>query len=253
MCDWKKKLADGGGTLFVDVDWDTLQPKSDSKRKKIHNDFLDLLAESGLVQLNKLITRPRSNNVLDLICTNNPNIVSNIRTVTGVSDHLILLFDINMQPKRQSKPPHKVYTYSKADEEGLKSWLNKCNDTFFQTEPNLRSVDDNWKLFKKYTLEAMEKFIPHRMSKSKQSHPWINRDIIRHMRKRDKLFARACKENTQKLWSSYRKQRNYVTKLLRQSYNTYMEDVLGPSLDENPNNSGPSFAHRDARLLVFQL
>ena len=148
--------------------------------------------------------------------------------------YLILLFDINMQPKRQSKPPHKVYTYSKADEEGLKSWLNKCNETFFQTEPNLRSVDDNWNLFKKYTLEAMEKFIPHRMSKSKQSHPWINRDIIRHMRKRDKLFARARKENTQKLWSSYRKQRNYVTKLLRQSYNTYMEDVLGPSLDENP-------------------
>ena len=46
-----------------DVDWGTLQPKSDSKRKKIHNDFLDLLAESGLVQLNKLITITRSNNV----------------------------------------------------------------------------------------------------------------------------------------------------------------------------------------------
>ena len=155
-----------GDFNMPDVDWGTLQPKSDSKRKKIHKNFLDQLAESGLVQQNKLITRPRSNNVLDLICTNNPNIVSNIRTVTGVSDHLILLFDINMQPKRQSKPPHKVYTYSKADEEGLKSWLNKCNETFFQTEPNLR-LSHNWNLFKKYILEVMEKFIPHQMSKGK--------------------------------------------------------------------------------------
>ncbi len=98
----------------------TWQPKSSSK--------LDLLVESGLVQLNKLITRPKSQNVLDLICTNNRNIISNIRMDTGVSDHLILLFDMNMQPKRQNKPPHKAYTYKKADNEGLTSWLNKCSE-----------------------------------------------------------------------------------------------------------------------------
>ena len=44
------------------------------------------------------------------------------------------------------------------------------------------------------------------------------------------------KRGKQRLWDAYKKQRNYVTKLLRQSYATYMEDILGPSLETNSKN-----------------
>jgi hypothetical protein len=44
----------------------------------------------------------------------------------------------------------------------------------------------------------------------------------------------ARKSNSCRLLSYYKKQRNHVTKILRESYHHYMEEILGPSLDTSP-------------------
>ena len=86
------------------------------------------------------------------------------------------------------------------------------------------------------------------MSKGKQSHPWIDRDLIRQMHKRDKLYSKAKKTKSQRLWNSYKKQRNFVTSQIRQAHHNYMEDVLGPSLETNPKKfwSFVRFQRREA-------
>ena len=56
------------------------------------------------------------------------------------------------------------------------------------------------------------------------------------MRKRDSLFRkakRADQSNKDRLWKAYRKQRNLVTKLLRESHESYKRDILGLSLDSD--------------------
>ena len=75
------------------------------------------------------------------------------------------------------------------------------------------------------------------MSRPKQSYPWINQSIIRQMRKRDSIFRKAKRADPSskaKLWKAYKKQRNLVTKLLRESHESYKNEILGPSLDSNP-------------------
>ena len=224
-----------GDFNFPDIDWEANQTKEASRYKKIHNDFLEFLHETGLTQMNKLVTRPRSQNVLDLIYTSNPNIVNNIRIQPGISDHDILLFDLNLKPKRQNKPVRKIYSFHKADSDKLKSMLREENDKFFQSDPDLRSVDENWIWFKECIDRGIEELVPHRMYNGKQSHPWIDRDLIRQMRKRDKLYMEKQKnQKSQRLWDCYKKQRNFVTNQIRQAYHNYMEEVLGPSLDNNP-------------------
>ncbi|XP_072039781.1 uncharacterized protein [Amphiura filiformis] len=223
-----------GDFNLPDINWDLGVTKVGSPRKKLHDGFLDFLTETGLTQLNRLITRPRSQNVLDLVCTTNPNIVNNIRVASGISDHDILIFEINLAPKRQNKCPHKVFNFKKADTENLKNILEQNSTEFFQSKPDTRTVNENWNMFKTFLLEAMEKSVPHHMSKGKPSHPWINHHIIKHMRKRDKLYSAARKSKSERLWSSYKKQRNHVTKLLCESYHHYMEEILGPSLDTSP-------------------
>ena len=104
--------------------------------KKIHNNFLDFLHETGLTQVNKLITRLRSQNILDIICTSYPNIISNIRTESGISDHDILMFDLNVKPKRQNKPSCKIYNFNKADSDNFKSMLREECDRFYKAIQN---------------------------------------------------------------------------------------------------------------------
>ncbi|XP_072028522.1 uncharacterized protein [Amphiura filiformis] len=194
-----------GDFNFPDINWETGETKGDSRRKKLHDDFLDFLSESGLTQLNTLITRPRSQNVLDLICTNNPNVVSNIRTQPGVSDHDIVLFDLNLKPKRMSKPPRKIYNFKKAATQSIKEMLEANSRDFFLNEPMNKSVNENWTTFKNYVLNTTEKYVPHHFSKGKQSHPWIDHSIVKQMRKRDKLYSAAKKTKSKRLWASYKK------------------------------------------------
>ncbi|XP_072036924.1 uncharacterized protein [Amphiura filiformis] len=226
-----------GDFNLPDIDWDALCTKPDSKRKALHNTALELLGELPLIQLVTVVTRQASQNCLDLIFTNNQNIVSNIQTHSGISDHDIVTCDINVSPKWKRKPIRKIYQYNKADVSSLKCSLQKETETFFANQPEQNSVDSNWTIFKDIVNSHMERFIPHKMSKSKQSYPWINQFITQQMRKRDRLYRKyksADSSSRTKLWKAYKKQRNHVTSLLRDSQNSYMNNVVGPSLDTNP-------------------
>ncbi len=57
--------------------------------------------------------------------TSNENLVENVTVKPGVSDHNIVLFDINMTPKLQPKPPRTIYKYDKADEGEIKAFIKE--------------------------------------------------------------------------------------------------------------------------------
>ena len=57
--------------------------------RKIHKFIDDLgLSHSGLCHS---FTRPESGKILDFVITNNPNMVSNVISVPGISDHNIVI------------------------------------------------------------------------------------------------------------------------------------------------------------------
>jgi hypothetical protein len=147
------------------------------------------------------------------------------------------MLNINIAPKLKRKPPRKLFMYHKSDPEAIKTSLNTEAEKFLGSSPEENSVETNWAAFKSIVHTHMEKFIPHKMSRSKPSYPWINQHIIRQMRKRDSLFRKANRADfttKPKIWKAYKKQRNLVTKLLRNSHESYKLDILGPSLDSNP-------------------
>ena len=233
-----KNILICGDFNLPDIDWDSSTVKPDSMRKGLHERALEiLLGEMPIVQLQTKITRQASQNVLDLICTNNQNIVTNIQTHPGISDHDIVTCDINMSLKFKRKPPRKIFSYDKADTESLRSSLTENAKDFLASSPENNSVDTNWNKFKDIVNSHMDKFIPYKMSKAKQSFPWINQTIKREMRKRDRLYRKyisASPAVKPKLWSVFKKQRNRVVSLLRDSQNCHIKNVVGPSLDSNP-------------------
>jgi hypothetical protein len=203
----------------------------------LHNSALEIIGEISLVQLVHEVTRPVSDNTLDLVFTNNSNLISNVKVYPGICDHDIVTFNINMSPSVKRKPPRKIYQYHKSDTKSLKESLETEVDSFLSNNPENNTVETNWLQFKNIVHTHMEKFIPHKMTKSKQSHPWITPVIVRQMRKRDKLYTKAKRAGPStkaKFTSAYKKQRNKVTDLIRESHNSYKSDVIGPSLDSNP-------------------
>lgn len=58
----------------------------------------------------------------------------------GISDHNQVLFDINMGPKIQKKPPRIIYKYDKANKELIKETFLKASQVYFAPLPEQRTV-----------------------------------------------------------------------------------------------------------------
>ena len=118
--------------------------------------------------------------------------------------------------------------------EGLKGVAESINQEFFNSNPDARSVNDNWVIFKTSLATAVDTVIPWKMTKAKFSLPWVTKAIKRQIRKRDKLHSLDTHSNNASIKASYRKQRHKVVDMLRSSHSDYVNNEIGGSLDSNP-------------------
>ena len=82
-----------------DIDWasDESAP-SISNSASQRNKFLHLIDDFSLSQHVKSTTRPASGKILDLLLSTYPNSVLNTTTVSGINDHLAVVFEVNLKP-----------------------------------------------------------------------------------------------------------------------------------------------------------
>ena len=79
-----------------DIDWESHTVCEHSLNRQINEKILSVISSSGLVQIQKDFTR--KNKILDLLCTNKPDLFSDIRSIPGISDHEIILADCDLKP-----------------------------------------------------------------------------------------------------------------------------------------------------------
>ena len=56
------------------------------------------------------------------------------------------------------------------------------------------NVEELWSKFKHSIAQVVDKYIPHKHTKARQGLPWMNQNIKRLMRKRDRLY-KLCKNS----------------------------------------------------------
>ena len=93
---------------------------------------------------------------------------------------------LSLEHFKTSSP--KDYLYKRADMVGLKDHMAQLKDTYLSEDHSHISVNDMWVKFKTGFLEAVERFIPSKMTKTKYSVPWIDATIKRLV-KRDISFT----------------------------------------------------------------
>jgi len=134
-----KKLPNiiiGGDFNFPDICWDTWKPTV-LRTASVHKKFLNFLMENSLSQLVGFITRTISNSILDLVATTSPQLIENLQGVpgTGISDHHIVSFNINIKPKTPQKTPRKIYSFHKADISALRNEVDEFTQIFLNSNP----------------------------------------------------------------------------------------------------------------------
>ena len=101
-----------GDMNLQDIDWTTNQIVSNQYHKDTNLEILNKLDELNLHQMAKEPTRGK--HILDIFCTNKPNLVSRSNLIPGLSDHDIILVDSRIKAKKNKPIAHEVSVCKKS-------------------------------------------------------------------------------------------------------------------------------------------
>ena len=104
--------------------------------------------------------------------------------------------------------------------------MAQFKDAYLSEDHSHMSVNDMWVKFKTGFVEAVERFIPSKMTKTKYSVPWIDATIKRLVKKRHKLYLRARKSKDTDVKIHYKRFRAHVQKVLRDAYWKHVSNIF---------------------------
>ena len=123
---------------------------------------------------------------------------------------------------------------------GLKDHMTQFKDAYLSEDHSHMSVNDIWVKFKTGFVEAIERFIPSKITKTKYSVPWIDLTIKRLVKKRNKLYPRPRKSKDSDVKIHYKRFRAHVQKVLRDAYWKYIFIIFTLEKDSSdPNTPKP--------------
>ncbi|KAI8483732.1 hypothetical protein Bbelb_385240 [Branchiostoma belcheri] len=213
------------------IKWDTTVADNSQAYTGQAEKLLNLMDNHGLFQTVQEPTR--NGNLLDLVLVNNPNIIEKTTVVPGISDHDMVLVDVNLALKQNRKPKRKVYIRTKADEPAIKKDLTDYATNFHKRTQDM-SVTQKWSEFKDKMKDTMNKHIPSKITSSRYNLPWFNRNLRRHCRKKQRLYNKAKKTGQEEDWNKYKRVKKGVQKSIRQAHSKYVADILGEAIVDKP-------------------
>ena len=117
--------------------------------------------------------------------TNNPTRVNRTEILPGISDHEIVLCELDISPTINKQVKRSIPLYRKADWELLSDHIKNIEIQIFNS-PN-SSVEYIWNIFKNELENGVNKCIPHKTASTEAKLPWITPEIKHLMRRRDRV------------------------------------------------------------------
>ena len=188
-----------GDYNFADLDWisnpNQCHVKPHSARKAIHEKALDIIDNADLLQLVHEPTH-KQGNTLDLVLVNKAaldDVYISCEVLPYISDHKMIMTTIQPQsfPDKQSTIPGTKtprYNFRKANYADIENLFSKL---LHNLENSAEPVEPTWHKIENTIKQALDS-IPGKLSRPK-GHPWVDRDIVRMIRRRDRMFKRNCR------------------------------------------------------------
>ena len=224
-----------GDFNLPDLKWAKDHPKP-SEVSGLSTLFTSFLTVNNINQYVNVPTHNKGN-ILDLILATTP--ISDVQCEASISDHYVITSLINTpEPvKDKGSTSHRSkWLFLKADIPSLRLNLLQLEHTMetMLKEPNI-SVDSVWLLFKTGLLDASNKYIPKLKCNIKRPKPWISRNTIRQIRKRNRLFKVNSIFPTAVNSANLLNQSKLCKRLVKNDYHSHLNQRLCKEL-ENGNN-----------------
>ena len=90
-----------------------------------------------------------------------------------------------------------------------------------------------WDELKQHILDSMDKHIPSKMiQSSKHQAAWINREIKKAIKKRNRLYSKAKSSNNTSDWDRFKNQKRITQSAIRKAYWSHIENNILVETDE---------------------
>ena len=219
-----------GDFNLPDIDWKSMSVATSIYPIRLNKFLLDTIQELDLEHVVNFPTRQDS--ILDLVLTSHPSLVNRCKPLPGISDHDIVLIDANVRATRTRTPKRTIYLWKTANTQELQDEVRTSMEDFSSNE--FPTIDDMWTSFKSILLNAMEKSVPSKLSRSKPTHPWITKEVRRFINKKNKAGNKARKTKSQRDKDRYRKLKSLTQRTTREAYNDYVTNIISPEQTNNP-------------------
>ena len=161
-------------------------------------------------------------------------LVKSILAYPGMSDHSVIVTEVNMKARLGKKTPRQIYIYGKGDMNAVKKDMDDLYQSSFSNIDENEPVDYLWSTFTKGLLDSVKKTIPQKTTSRRWNLPYITTNIKRLINTKKKLYNKAKKTQSETDWSRFKKIRKmYIKSKLRKAHDNYISDILDlGSLDE---------------------
>ena len=201
-----------GDFNLPNIDWSHFNPSP-----VVHSEENNLLCDAiSDFNLQQMVMEPRrSANILDLLFTNRPDILHEVKVVDGLpgSDHDAVYFSINLGRRRISRQKQLVYNFKKANFDLFREMLSKIPwDCCFLSE----SINECWENFKDVLYSVADQCIPKVTLKSKKRIHWLSDETLEMVRKKRHAYELVKRtgnpHHLKRYWAISNKVRNLIRK-----------------------------------------
>jgi hypothetical protein len=117
--------------------------------------------------------------------------------------------------------------WNKTDLDGLKKEVTSLSDTFLTAHTNTTNSNSPWNDFTSSCLDIMNRYIPTKLTSTRYSQPWINREIKQLTRRKNKLFKKHQNNKSSPQWKKYKYLKKIIQRKCRQTYNNHINSMFG--------------------------
>ena len=191
-----------------------------------HKEIKSVLASLGLKQLISTPTRitRESKTLIDIICSNEPEKINSVKVISaGMSDHELICCSRKVN---NVKNHARIITCRNFANYEQKLFCEELESMNFNQVFASSCVNAAWSTLKNILQQCIDKHAPLIEKKVKgRLCPWLTQEVKREMNLRDGLLRKARRTNCEHDWSTYKRQRNKVTGLIKRCKSKYHQDI----------------------------
>ena len=137
---------------------------------------------------------------MDLICT---NMIPWVETIPGLADHDIVYAELQLNPVRARPTKRRIACYNQADWARMRTATAELTASILSVYTEDSHIEVIWTTWKDSLTEQVQQYIPHRTTGPKHDLPWVDCELKKLIRRRNRIHKKWKKTGREELYTAF--------------------------------------------------